>query len=252
MRKDNVLGDNIGSIELVDSFKDNVALKVVKAARASYQKNKEGELTDKDQKLIKFLWKNEHTSPFRHSYFSFKIKLPIFVARQWMKYQVGSSFQTIEADGTEISIDLFEHLYDTDKGCSWNEVSGRYVEFSPTFYIPLIPRANPPHGNKQASEPLKLSQDEIESFRKEMKLSIDASYLTYVKMLEKGYAKEIARMVLPLSLYTEVYWTASLQAILHFLHQRTKPDAQYEIRMYANAIEEILENVFNELGIEYE
>lgn len=244
----NVLGDNIGFISLVDFPSQDVALKVVNSARISYSNSSE-EFTEKDAKLCKFLWDNEHTSPFRHSFFTFHIKLPLFVARQWMKYQVGSCWRSFEIKGEEVRIEIFDHFYDEDKGCSWNEVSGRYVQFTPLFYIPKEFRGNPSHGNKQSSEKLNLSKEDSIMLQETMMASVRESFKNYQKLLDKGVAKEIARMILPQNLYTEVYWTVSLHGILHFLRQRLKPEAQYEIRQYAQAVKDLISPILNKIGV---
>lgn len=235
------LEDGIGFVGLVDSMKEHALLKTVNAARISYGKRKT-ELDKKDHKLINFLAEHEHTSPFRHSHFTFHIKLPLFVARQWMKYQVSSTWRTFEADGndTGVSMEAFDHFYDLDKGCSWNEVSGRYVEWTPEFYVPMVMRSNAGHGNKQASSDLPEDFDH-RTYREEMLEECHLAYAKYLTRLESGVAKEIARMTLPQNLYTEVYWTCSLQSLQHFIKQRTHEDAQYEIRQYALMIERLLE-----------
>jgi len=249
------LKDGKSSVALVDQMVSSPALKTVNAARCSYN-NEKDTFESKDKKLTKFLWKNEHTSPFRHSYYTFQVKLPIFVARQLMKYQVGSGFRTVEADGREIFIEEFDHLYDNDKGCSWNEVSGRYTQTSDDYYIPRKMRSNPPHGNKQSSgeyeNPVKeFSMDfmypgEIIEYMEDL---CKRSLYMYHRMVSNGVAKEQARGILPQAMYTKAYWTVSLQSILWFLHQRLKPDAQWEIKMLAEGIFEIMEPELEQFGI---
>lgn len=249
------LGDGKSFVSLVDRMINDHCLKVTNAARASYNKEK-SEFDEKDQKLTGFLWKHEHTSPFRHSYYTFQIKLPIFVARQLMKYQVGSGFRSIEANGEEVFIEEFDHLYDTDKGCSWNEVSGRYTQTSDEFYLPDKLRSNPPHGNKQSSgeyeNPLWGSDHRFlggPEIYKVMKNHCNDAIFRYNLLVDNGVAKEIARMILPQNMYTKVYWTMSLQAIIHFLHQRLKPDAQLEIRLLAEAVYDLISNDLTRLGL---
>ena len=144
------LDDDIGFIALVDRMRQDAALKVVNSARISYQRVKP-ELGPEDGKLARFLWVHGHTSPYRHSFFTFHWKAPLFVFRQAFKYQIGSGWRTYEVEGETVSLEVFDVMFDTDKGCSWNEVSGRYVKWTPEFYVPTVMRANPPHGNKQAS-----------------------------------------------------------------------------------------------------
>lgn len=241
------LDDGIGFVALVDSMREDHALKVVNAARISYEKRKE-EFDDKDRKLCGFLWKHGHTSPYRHSFYTFHWKAPLFVFRQAFKYQVGSTWRTYEIDGHTVAVDVFDVLYDTDKGCSWNEVSGRYVKWTPEFYAPRVMRANPPHGNKQASVDLPDDFDH-EAERKRMLEECGTAYRLYEERIERGVAKEIARTVLPQSLYSQAYWTVSLQGVLHFLEQRLEPDAQFEIRRYAEGIFSLVSPDLERLGI---
>jgi len=171
------------------------------------------------------------------------------VARQLMKYQIGSGFRSIEADGREIFIEELDHLYDIDKGCSWNEVSGRYVTFSdPDFYFPTLFRGNPPHGNKQAS--LDLPEDfDHEAERSSMEAECREALWRYKNRLHRGVAKEIARMALPQNIYTEAYWTVSLQGVMHFLDQRLKPDAQFEIRALALGVKDLIQEDLDRAGV---
>jgi thymidylate synthase (FAD) len=244
----NVLGDDIGFVSIVDRMQQDVALKVVNSARISYNTQKE-EFDDKDKKLSKYLWSGGHTSPYRHSFFTFHIKAPLFVFRQWWKYQVGSTWREYAVDGTSVSLEVFDGMFDSDKGCSWNEISGRYVEWGNEFYIPKVMRANPAHGNKQASVDL---GDEIDhdGLREDMVLICNNAVESYRRLLDIGIAKEIARMVLPQNMYSEAYWTCSLQGVLHFLEQRLDSHAQWEIREYAREVYELLQPDLARLGIE--
>jgi len=139
-------------------------------------------------------------------------------------------------------------LFDTDKGCSWNEISGRYVKWTPEFYIPKEIRSNPPHGNKQASVTLPEDFDH-EGERRRMIAECEEAFRLYRERLDRGVAKEIARLMLPQNIYTQAYWTVSLQGVIHFLAQRLKPDAQYEIRRYAEGIFAQLEDELARLGV---
>jgi thymidylate synthase (FAD) len=242
------LEDNIGFVSIVDRMQQDVALKVVNSARISYNTQKK-EFDDKDQKLSKYLWNGGHTSPYRHSFYTFHIKSPLFVFRQWWKYQVGSTWREYEVDGTSVSLEVFDGMFDTDKGCSWNEISGRYVEWGNEFYIPKVMRANPAHGNKQASVNLADDYDH-ERTQNDMSKSCYDSVQTYKYLLSVGVAKEIARMVLPQNMYSEAYWTVSLQGVLHFLEQRLDSHAQYEIQQYAKGIKFLIQPDLDMLGIE--
>lgn len=216
-----------GHVELIDGMITHPMLKVVNSARVSFLKETK-ELTDKDEKLVKFLIDHEHFSTLRHSYFSFRVKAPLCVFRQWWKYQIGSSFIENENVG---SIEIHN--------TSWNEASGRYVEFEPEFYIPEIIRIQS-KDNKQGSsgklEALASGVDPVDFFRN----VCDFQYQNYKAIVDVGGAKEQARMLLPQNIYSECIWTCSLQTILHFLHQRLKEDAQWEIRQYASAIKDLM------------
>ncbi len=241
------LEDGIGFVALVDRMRSDAALKVVNAARISYQKRKD-ELGEEDRKLARFLWVHGHTSPYRHSFFTFHWKAPLFVFRQAFKYQVGSTWREYQVDGETVSLEVFDVLFDTDKGCSWNEISGRYVKWHPEFYLPARLRANPAHGNKQASVDLPEDFDH-EGERAKMRAECEEAFRRYQERLERGVAKELARILLPQNLYTQAYWTVSLQGVIHFLSQRLKEDAQYEIRRYAEAVYTLVSEELERLGI---
>jgi thymidylate synthase (FAD) len=242
------LGDGIGFISLVDRMQVDPALKVVNAARISYEKRKDG-FDEKDQKLCRFLWQHGHTSPYRHSFYTFHWKAPLFVFRQAFKYQVGSGWRTYSVGGEEVALEVFDILFDTDKGCSWNEVSGRYVQWTAEFYLPRTFRANPPHGNKQASVDLPPDFDHAAE-RALMAEECRRAYELYEARIARGVAKEIARMCLPQNLYSQAYWTVSLQGVLHFLEQRLKPDAQHEIRAYAEGLHALVRSDLERLGVD--
>lgn len=244
------LDDDIGFVALVDRMQEDPALKVVNSARISYSKQKES-FSDRDRKLSGFLWEHGHTSPFRHSFYTFHWKAPLFVFRQAFKYQVGSGWRTYEVEGETVSLEVFDVMYDTDKGCSWNEVSGRYVKWEPEFYLPKVLRSNPPHGNKQASVDLPPDFDH-EGELAAMRAECDRAFSEYEARIERGVAKEIARLLLPQNLYSQAYWTVSLQGVLHFLDQRLKPDAQFEIRRFAQAVRDLVRPDLERLGISIE
>jgi thymidylate synthase (FAD) len=241
------LDDEVGFVALVDRMQQDPALKVVNAARISYQKRKAG-FEEGDRKFASFLWEHGHTSPYRHSYYTFHWKAPLFVFRQAFKYQVGSGWREWEVNGETVSLEVFDVLFDTDKGCSWNEISGRYVQWTPEFYVPKVMRANPPHGNKQASIDLGPDFDHGAE-RARMLAESEHAFELYEQRIARGVAKEIARMLLPQSLYSQAYWTVSLQGIIHFLEQRLEADAQYEIRRYAEAVFDLVKGDLERIGV---
>lgn len=211
-----------GFLEVLDHLGSD--LTVVNSARVSFGKRKE-EFDDKDRKLVRFLAKNKHWSPFRHLMVQFHIKAPEFVMRQWYKHVVG--IETSSSSST--------------KDHAWNEISGRYVPVS-DFYKPANWRAQSAD-NKQASEGSIENQD---SANKIFADNMESVIKSYNELLELGVAKEQARMILPLNQYTEVYWTASFQAIMNFIDLRDEATAQWEIQQYAKALKELMKDVYPE------
>lgn len=232
-----------GYIELIDGMVTDPRLKIVNSARVSFHKESL-ELSEKDLKLIQFLYDHEHFSTFRHSYFSFRIKAPLFVFRQFWKYQIGSDWVESENVGT---IDAPE--------TNWNEMSGRYVEFEPEFFVPKEIRIQS-KDNKQGSHG-KLECDPVWSVAwldgcslvEAYKRANMMQYYVYRDMVKTGAAKEQVRGMLPQSVYSECIWTCSLQALLYFLHQRLKSDAQAEIREYALAVLDIVRPILEPIAL---
>lgn len=251
MQKIKVLSDGIGFVSLVDQMVQDSPLKVVNSARISYNKSKE-EFDESDKKLCGYLFEHGHTSPYRHTFYTFHLKMPLFTARQFVKYQVGSFWRTYECDapGVEsenVNLNIIDWMFDTDKGCTWNEVSGRYAKFKAEFYYPKKFRGNLT-ANKQESIDLGLGFDHSGA-RNRMIEYCENAYRVYESMLEEGIAREIARMILPQNIYTEAYWTVSLQGVIHFLKQRLAHDSQNEIRKYADAIFVSIEDDLKKVGV---
>jgi thymidylate synthase (FAD) len=242
------LKDGISFVSLIDRMDKDPGLKTVNSARISYNKYKD-KFDESDKKLATFLWEHEHTSPYRHTYYTFHIKAPLFLFRQLMKYQVGSGFRTYEANGETVNLEIFDHFFDLDKGCSWNEISGRYTELSTKYYIPSKARKNPPHGNKQMSEDIPVGSHLHATMIDEMLYVMDIAQRSYNNLIKAGIAREVARMILPQNIYSEAYWTVSLQSVIHFLHQRLKPEAQHEIRLLAEGIYELTKSDLDNLGL---
>jgi thymidylate synthase (FAD) len=211
-----------GFVELVDSMGSD--LTVVNSARVSFGKRKT-ELSEGDKKLIRYLAEHKHWSPFRHVQFQFHCKVPEFVARQWYKHVVGIAY-------TEAA--TVDH--------AWNEISLRYVDASEFhFYTPEGFRRQS-ENNKQASTDELVSDPDgrlLAEYRNHCQKALDL----YHRLLEHGVAREQARGVLPLNIYTEFYWTVSLQALVNFIHLRKHEGAQYEIRLYADALEKLASRV---------
>jgi len=210
-----------GYVRLVNHMGSD--LTVVNAARVSYAKES-NELSEKDIRLIKFLAREGHTSPFRHVILQFEVYAPLMVARQWWKYVIGSA----HLEGTGDSME------------AWNESSRRYITEEPTFYIPKSDEwRSKPENSKQGSGDI-LSEDIGAKLSTELQDYIESGLQKYESALEDGLCAEQARLFLPAyGMYVRWYWTASLQSICHFLDQRLKYDAQKEIQHYAKAILEL-------------
>ena len=180
-------------------------LSVVNAARVSYAKIK-GEFEDKDAKLISFLAKHGHWSPFAHASISFRIRAPVFVARQLVKHQVG---------------------------LSWNEVSRRYVSYEPELYK-IDEWRGKPVNSKQGSE----GAVELDRTLKHMyETTMEQCKILYNAFIGKGIAPEQARAVLPQSMMTEWIWSGTLYAFARVCDLRCKPDVQKETREVAEYID---------------
>ena len=211
-----------GYIEVVDTLGDD--LTPVNAARVSFGGRSE-EFTDKDRKLSKFLIKHKHHSPFRHQTIQVIIKAPEFVMRQWYKHVVG-----IETTSSHVT-----------KDHAWNEISGRYVPYD-EFYLPTEFRKQS-DDNKQASDGL--VEDQIKATMKWRDAQSDV-IKTYNDLLDMGVAREQARSILPLTVYTKVWWTASFQSVMNFIELRDEPTSQVEIQDYARAMRKIMLTFFPE------
>lgn len=224
-----------GHVELIDGMVADPRLKIVNAARVSFNKESKG-LDEKDVRLINFLKSHGHLSTFRHSYFTFRIKAPLCVFRQWWKYQIGADWLEDECPSAVGSIEV--------PSTSWNEASGRYVEFEPEFYVPEVIRRQSKN-NKQGSEGV--LECAVGDSPNPVKFFVEAcnnQYAAYKALVAAGGAKEQARMLLPQNIYSECVLTQSLQSVLFFLEQRLKDDAQWEIRQYALAVKQLIEPMF--------
>ena len=198
------------NVELVDKM--GTDLSVVNAARVSYSKNKET-FEASDEKLIKYLAEHNHWSPFAHASLQFRIKAPIFVARQLVKHQVG---------------------------LVWNEVSRRYVDFPPELYDTKVWRGRP-QNSKQGSD----GEIELDKTMKHMMTTtMESCLVLYNALLQKGVAPEQARMVLPQSMMTEWYWSGTLYAFARVCNLRCKPDTQKETQEVANIIDKLADEAF--------
>ena len=197
-------------VELVDKM--GTDLTVVNAARVSYSKESKT-FTVKDEQLIKFLAEHEHWSPFAHASMQFRIKAPIFVARQLVKHQVG---------------------------LVWNEVSRRYVDFPPEIYKPEAWRGRPVNSKQGSDGTVELGQ----TIDHNLETTMESCLILYNTMIQKGVAPEQARMVLPQSMMTEWYWSGTVYAFARVCNLRCKPDTQKETQDVANMIDKLADEAF--------
>ncbi len=220
MNQINVL-DN-GYVRLVDTLGND--LSVVNAARVSYDKESE-EFTTKDEKLIGFLLREGHTSPFRHAALTFEVYAPLFVARQWWKYAVSST-----------------HVDDQN---GWNESSRRYVTEDEQFYVPSASswRSKPENSKQGSGEPIHYSIGAY--YTNKLNDIINEGTRLYQDAMKDNVAPEIARLFLPAySMYVRWRWTVSLPGVMTFLEQRLEHDAQKEIQDYALAVKDLAHGAF--------
>lgn len=197
------LGDGISSLELIRISGSD--LDVVNAARVSYGKVCT-EINDRDRALINFLIEHDHTSPFEHNQLSFRVKAPIYVARQWMRHRMNS----------------------------YNEISYRYVKSPLEFYVPAQWRKQDTK-NKQSS----YGALHDEGILAEYRTALEAAKFAYENLLAQGVCREQARGLLPVCTYTEYIFTCNLHSLINFLVARLHPGAQYEIQVYAKGMLEL-------------
>ena len=185
-------------------------LTVVNSARVSFGKQSES-LQPDDIRLVHYLMKNKHGTPFEHAFFMFHIKCPIFVAREWMRHRMAS----------------------------YNEISGRYTKLNPEFYIPKLEDFRRQTGKAGDYKFEPVDHDLAYDTRHLMHCQYEETYELYERMLEKGIAKEVARVILPVSTYTEFYFSVNARSLMNFLSLRNADNALREIREYARIVEKI-------------
>jgi len=203
------------NVELIEHM--GTDLTVVNAARVSFNKQSE-KFEGGDENLIRYLAEHNHWTPFGHCTMQFRIKAPIFVARQLVKHQVG---------------------------LTWNEVSRRYVKDGPDFFMPETWRANPVNAKQGSSETETIEYLNEKGYIKEQVIVLyNKALQLYKQMLDAGVCAEQARMVLPLSSFTEWYWTGSLYAFARVCNLRCAKDTQKETRYIADKISSEAEKLF--------
>lgn len=216
-KKNDIIGIEIkcldyGFVRLVDVMGDDNS--IVQAARVSYGAGTK--TVNEDRGLIRYLMRHKHTTPFEMVEFKFHIKLPIFIARQWIRHRTANV----------------------------NEYSGRYSIMKDDFYLPDLDQIRPQSTmNKQGRADEPMETNKAKEIRNSMKKLQDNLYNEYENLLEKDFARELARINLPLSNYTEWYWKIDLHNLFHFLRLRIDDHAQYEIRVYGEAMAEIVKQI---------
>lgn len=199
-------------------------LEIVNDARVSFQKESK-EFGDNDNRLLKFLFREKHTSPFRGSVVKFEAYAPLMVARQWWKYAVASSFK--------------------DDQLGWNESSRRYITEEPTFYIPGKTEWREAPANSKQGSGESLDPRIGEAMTENLMNYIEDGIELYEFAMKIGVCAEQARLFLPAyGMYVRFRWTASLWSAVHFLNERLEHDAQKEIQVYASVVKDLIASHF--------
>jgi thymidylate synthase (FAD) len=202
-----------GFVRLDAAMADDMS--VVNAARVSFakhdQENERTSMSEVDKGLINFLMRERHGTPFEHNAFRFHVKCPVFVAREWFRHRIGS----------------------------FNEFSARYSEVPNEFFVPaesdVRTQVGKPGAYRFESVDDELSRETVELIQK----NNEQAYEAYQHMISLGIAKELARAVLPVSMYTQFYWTVNARSLMNFMSLRQHESAQRDIREYANAVCEL-------------
>jgi thymidylate synthase (FAD) len=201
-----------GFVRLVDVMGDDSS--IVQAARVSY-----GEGTKKiheDRGLIRYLIRHQHWTPVEMVEFKFHVKLPVFIARQWIRHRTANV----------------------------NEISARYSEMKDEIYLPPIEHiSSQSNDNKQGRNSEPFAKEQAQEIQDLIMQSNENQYKVYQNLLDRGVARELARTVLPVGHYTEWYWKIDLRNLMNFLALRLDPHAQWEIRVYAEAMSSLVKQI---------
>ncbi len=200
-----------GFVRLVDYLGGDE--RIVQSARVSYGKGTKS--FREDRGLIRYLMRNRHTSPFEQVVFTFHAKMPVFVARQWVRHRTARL----------------------------NEISGRYSVMQDEFYLPGLDEVTYQSSTNRQGRGERLPEDAASRTIETMRQQQEQAYAGYERLLEAGIARELSRINLPLSVYTEWYWQIDLNNLFHFLDLRLDAHAQYEIRKYAEAMLQVAKTV---------
>jgi len=200
-----------GYVRLVDSMGGDLAIS--RAARVSY----DAPPREEDEKLIRYLMENRHTTPFEAVVLTFEVKAPIFVFRQWHRHRTWS----------------------------YNEVSARYTELPEEFYVPRPESVGVQSANNKQGRDLDavVDPESVERARRIMRNQNEDAFAAYRDLLREGVSRELARSVLPLATYSRMFATVNLHNLFHFIRLRSHGHAQYEIRVYSDAMAELAKMV---------
>jgi len=207
----NTINISNGFVRLDNCMADDYS--VVNSARVSFARNteEEAEMSNAEVGLINFLMRERHGTPFEHNAFRFHVKCPVFVAREWFRHRIGS----------------------------FNEFSARYSEVPNEMFVPELSEVREQTGKPGAYQ---FKQMEMSNSMRTKDIITEANasaYEAYAEMLALGVAKELARTVLPMGMFTQFYWTVNARALMNFLSLRTDENAQLDIRKYAEAVESL-------------
>lgn len=213
-----------GFVGIVDTFGTDSS--IVQAARVSYG---DGTKTvNEDRGLLRYLMRHKHTSPFEMCQVKLHIKLPIFIMRQWVRHRTASL----------------------------NEYSGRYSVMTDEFYVPSLEQIKPQSSNNKQGRSGDISESDATAIQGLMSDLFEQNYDLYQKLLAEetkpeetsdefnGIARELARTILPVANYTELYWSQNLHNMMHLMKLRLDPHAQYEVRVFAQAVYDLLEPIY--------
>jgi len=201
-----------GYVELFDSMGDD--LRIVNMARQSFGKTSV-ELGEAEKGLINYLMSKRHGTPFEGVVFHFNVKCPLFVAREWFRHRIAS----------------------------YNEYSGRYSKMIAEFYIPELSEMRTQTGKPGAYKFEQLPEDQAKLTRSIIWGDSNEAWSTYEELLSMGVAKEVARMVLPVNIYTQFSWIINLRSLFNFISLRSHETAMWEIRQYSKNIEELIKPI---------
>src|SRR5437868_3431299 len=188
-----------GFVRLDDAMASD--LSVVNGARVSFARHK-AEMDESDEGLIRFLMRDKHGTPFEHNAFRFHVRAPLFVAREWFRHRVGS----------------------------FNEYSLRYAKATDDFYVPEAEDMRSQVGKPGAYSFEPLDSELAEQARDELRTVYETAYAAYTELVERGVARELARLVIPMGAYTEFYWTVNARSLMNFVSLRAAETAQRETK----------------------